>query len=223
MPSSGKLRPAVGEQDAAAIKTVEEHGKSVEPRGTEQAGSPGTILELLADDASRAILSATADDRKTVNDLVNVCDIPTPTAYRKVNALVQAGLLDKTVRIRPDGNNINEYELGVETIDIQIAGQSKSAVRVSFSIRPSSEFPQNMLTDGGEIEEQPPTHENQHRLGSLFESVTGTDEVVERQEITQQTRILDEADTAVSDYVSEATQADGLGDSLPCPQGEDVE
>lgn len=81
-----------------------------------------SILGTLADDDMQAILSATATEPKSVPEIVAECDIPTPTAYRKVDVLEELGLLDEQVRTRPGGRNSAEYCLNSGEISITFDG-----------------------------------------------------------------------------------------------------
>lgn len=76
---------------------------------SETVESPGQVLELLADDAARQILLATANGYLPVADLSHQCEIPIATAYRKVNDLAEQGLLLESVRVRPHGRNVSVY------------------------------------------------------------------------------------------------------------------
>ncbi|WP_181693333.1 helix-turn-helix transcriptional regulator [Natronomonas sp. LN261] len=82
--------------------------------------SPVSVLGTLADSESRAILEATATEPKSIAELVDECRLSTATAYRKVDALVDIGLLDERVRIRSDGRNAAEYAMKPGEITITL-------------------------------------------------------------------------------------------------------
>lgn len=54
-------------------------------------------------------------------------------------------------------------------------------------------------------------------LAVVFERVTGSTTLVERQEQTGAKRCLDDHDASVSAYVSETATADGLSDAISTP------
>lgn len=56
-------------------------------------------------------------------------------------------------------------------------------------------------------------------LRGLFVEVTGTDRIVERQEVTVDSRCLDREtdDSELSEYVARMAQEDGLGETLSEP------
>lgn len=99
--------------------------KTIKPRQSDSptCNSPTGVLSALSDPDSRTILEATASRPRTVPEIVDACDIPTATAYRKVDALTEVGLLDEHVRIRSSGKNINKYDLRAEEITITIDGR----------------------------------------------------------------------------------------------------
>lgn len=99
--------------------------------------SPERILELLADERVQRILAVTADDSLTVARIANECDLPIATAYRKVNALHNEGLLAESVRVRPHGKNVHVYTLCAADIHVSISHTGALEVRFSIS-RPES-------------------------------------------------------------------------------------
>lgn len=86
----------------------------------QQIGDPETILRILEDSVSRAILQEVSGEALSTKELVERCDIPQSTAYRKINDLTEAGLLNKLIRINPVGRYEYEYELGVDQMTISI-------------------------------------------------------------------------------------------------------
>lgn len=174
------------------------------------------VLQMLADSDVRAILSRTVNHPSTVPELIEACDIPTPTAYRKVNELVDVGLLERETRIHAQGKNINEYQNRVETIHVQL-GDSGSP-EVYYSLTSSDDRPSpRVVTDGGETDRSETP--SQQQLGSLFIEIAGTDEVVEKQDTDSDSRIRDEAQS-ISRYVTSIADEDGLADSLPEPESD---
>ncbi|SEH12779.1 Helix-turn-helix domain-containing protein [Natronorubrum sediminis] len=95
-----------------------------------------TVLEVLSDDACRAILEATGRESLTATELSEHCEIPASTAYRKVEQLTDAGLLESYVRINTSGKHATEYRtcfddvqvsVGGGTIDIEVTGPTVHA------------------------------------------------------------------------------------------------
>lgn len=79
------------------------------------------VLDALQDPESRCILRAVVEEPRTVAELTDYCDIPRTTAYRKVDRLLEASMLESRTRIRTQGHHAQQYAPTV------------SAVTVSFS------------------------------------------------------------------------------------------
>ena len=70
---------------------------------------PKSILDTLNDAGCRAILEATAEEMLTATELSERCAIPMSTAYRKVEKLADAGLLEERIRINTSSKHATEY------------------------------------------------------------------------------------------------------------------
>lgn len=116
------------------------------------------VLSALADEDCWEILTATADEPRTVSELCAECDIPMATAYRKVNQLVEMSLLDERIRVKPRGRNSREYRLWAETVHITVPIDS-SAVSLDCTIT-TPEHARTQIpvlsTDGGHIRGESP-------------------------------------------------------------------
>lgn len=174
------------------------------------------VFAALADDDCQALLAACATTARTVPELANECDIPTATIYRKVETLVQAGLLEETTRIRTEGRNVSEYALRVTSIHVVLGESDEIACIIEADDRnreseqSSSYTSVEMSTDGG----KPVVVEDDREpdLGTLFEKVTGTTVVVDSQKSGPTSRCLDD-ETPVSDYLTRLARDDGLSDT----------
>ncbi len=81
---------------------------------------PQLVLSALDDDGCRSILEATADEALTATELAEQCDIPTSTAYRKVEKLAEAELVDERVRINTSGKHATEYEKSFDDVVVSV-------------------------------------------------------------------------------------------------------
>lgn len=70
-------------------------------------------LDLLGDESCRSILRATTGRSMTVSEIEAACEIPSSTAYRKLDRLTSASLLETDVRIGSDGPHATEYRQSV--------------------------------------------------------------------------------------------------------------
>lgn len=74
-----------------------------------------TVLGALHDEDCRAILTELENPR-TARELLERCDIPRSTLYRKLDRLVEATLISEGTEIREDGSHASRYELDFEEI-----------------------------------------------------------------------------------------------------------
>lgn len=81
------------------------------------------VLTLLADARVRRILQAATTEPKIVSELVDECDIPSSTTYKKVDDLVEAGLLDEQIRLQLDGHHVREYSTQVAAVTVSVQGE----------------------------------------------------------------------------------------------------
>lgn len=80
------------------------------------------VLTALDDPDCRAILEATTDESLTAAEIGEACDLPSSTAYRKIDALDEANLLVEELRIRRSGKHVSEYTCGVEDVNVSFDG-----------------------------------------------------------------------------------------------------
>ncbi len=74
-----------------------------------------TVLEALHDDDCRTILSK-LEEPKTARALLERCDIPRSTLYRKLDRLSEATLIREGTEIREDGSHASRYEIDFEEV-----------------------------------------------------------------------------------------------------------
>ncbi|QCS43580.1 helix-turn-helix domain-containing protein [Natrinema versiforme] len=84
---------------------------------------PQAVLAALDDGACRAILEATAEESLTATEVSKECDIPMSTAYRKVEMLTEAELVDEQVRINTSGKHATEYRKSFDDVLVSVAGE----------------------------------------------------------------------------------------------------
>ena len=81
-----------------------------------------TLMSALEDADCRAILEATSDEALAAAELCDACDLSSSTAYRKVDLLTEAGLLEESVRLSQSGTHTSEYSLAVSDLEIDLQG-----------------------------------------------------------------------------------------------------
>jgi DNA-binding transcriptional ArsR family regulator len=74
-----------------------------------------TVLGALHDEDCRAILTELGDPR-TARSLLDRCDIPRSTLYRKLDRLSEATLVSEGTEIREDGSHATRYRLNFDDV-----------------------------------------------------------------------------------------------------------
>lgn len=111
----------MSQSQLAGIEGRRTHEESTELTDEDQID---TVLEAFEDRDCRSILAATSDVALTVNELTDDSDIAQSTAYRKVEALVDAGLLEEETRIRASGNHVSAYASRVVDVTLHVDGET---------------------------------------------------------------------------------------------------
>lgn len=101
------------------------HADRSEPSPSD-APDPERALELLADACSRAILDAARGDARSARALAEECDVSRVTAYRRLDALESAGLVDTEARYDADGHHCTVYRARPVTVTVDVAAGDPS-------------------------------------------------------------------------------------------------
>ncbi len=78
------------------------------------------VLGALADLQCRMILSETSETALSASEVSERCDMPQSTAYRKIDQLQEAGLLEERTRLGTNGNHSSEYTVDVQGIEVTV-------------------------------------------------------------------------------------------------------
>jgi DNA-binding transcriptional ArsR family regulator len=78
------------------------------------------LLSVLTDEKCLGVLRTLESDSLTVTELNDELDVPISTLYRKVDCLVEAGLLEEHTRFQVDGNHKNEYARTVSDVSVDV-------------------------------------------------------------------------------------------------------
>ncbi|ELZ42508.1 hypothetical protein C471_03583 [Halorubrum saccharovorum DSM 1137] len=98
----------------------------------EDPPSVGDVLDALADDDARRIVTALSEP-KTASDISEECDIPLSTTYRKLELLTDASLLSESTDIRRDGQHTTRYSVSFETVTVSIDEEDDREFEVDFT------------------------------------------------------------------------------------------
>ncbi|MBV0925053.1 winged helix-turn-helix domain-containing protein [Halomicroarcula limicola] len=85
--------------------------------------SPPDLFATLDDDYARDILVATKAERLSAKELSEECEMSRPTVSRRVNALVEQGLLEEYTHVDPGGRHYREYEARLERVEVLLRAE----------------------------------------------------------------------------------------------------
>ncbi|ERG96796.1 MAG: transcriptional regulator [Haloquadratum walsbyi J07HQW2] len=80
----------------------------------------GELIDLLADEYVCALLCALNSDPQPVDTLVEACSMSRPTAYRRLDRLTDAGIVDARINPMSDGHHKREFWIVHDSFEIQI-------------------------------------------------------------------------------------------------------
>lgn len=94
-----------------------------------------SVLEALDDPVCRRIIRA-LDEPMTAPEVCEACDIPSSTAYRKLDLLTEADLLEEGTQLRADGHHASVYDVAFE--EVVVALEDDRSLSASISRPPRS-------------------------------------------------------------------------------------
>lgn len=102
-----------------------------DPSREEDPPEVDEVLEALADEAARRIVTALSEP-KTASELSEECDVPLSTTYRKLEKLTDATLLNESTDIRRDGQHTTRYSVAFEEVVVSIDEADGRELAVEF-------------------------------------------------------------------------------------------
>ena len=113
--SSEPVRPRVGPHSPAGTPTVPNRDDEW------QHDDPTTLLDALGDEYTRAAFEAVLDRPRSGRDVAAATDMSRPTAFRRLNTLVELGLLETDQRIdAEEGHHHKEYRPVIDSFVVTI-------------------------------------------------------------------------------------------------------
>lgn len=101
-------------------------GKSVVD---EEAPDIETVVGALNDEDCRTLIE-TLDEPRTASDLLERCDIPRSTLYRKLEQLTDATLVQEGTEVRMDGSHATRYELDFDDVVVMRNDETELEVHI---------------------------------------------------------------------------------------------
>ncbi|NJK77851.1 MAG: transcriptional regulator [Nanoarchaeota archaeon] len=94
------------------------------------------FLESFADEDKKAIIGTVLDQSLIVADILDACNVPQTSGYRKINQLIDAGLLiSNGYSVATDGKKIKKYESIFDNVKMDI---EKNVVVVKVQLKKTS-------------------------------------------------------------------------------------
>lgn len=91
------------------------------------------ILEAIGDNDKKNILNAVLDTPRVISEILEMCNIPQTSGYRKINNLIQNGLLIiNGHEVNDDGRIINKYQSVFDNIQIHVE-KNKVTIQVQLT------------------------------------------------------------------------------------------
>lgn len=106
MVRNGSTRPPVRSGDDATVE--------------ETPVAPETLLELLEDDHTQAILSSIATEAKPAREILEEVTASRATVYRRLNSLEEAGLVESGIAIDTDGHHRQSYRAVLSDVTVSV-------------------------------------------------------------------------------------------------------
>lgn len=86
----------------------------------EPKDSNGTVIDLISDDVVKSILTVTDQQAMSAQTLEAHCDASLATVYRRIDELVEKGLLRERVELQSDGNHYRVFEPNLERLSLYL-------------------------------------------------------------------------------------------------------
>lgn len=94
------------------------------------------VLEAFGDEDKKKIISALMNEPHIVSEVLEICNLPQTSGYRKINSMISDGLLTVEGYITTtDGKKVNKYISIFENIKIDIV---KNSVTVKVKLKTNS-------------------------------------------------------------------------------------
>ncbi len=94
-----------------------------------------TFLESFADPDKKVIIGSVMDESLIISDIIEKCQIPQTSGYRKINSLINNGLLVSSgFELAQDGKKVKKYETIFDNVIMDIV---KNIVTVKIQLKKS--------------------------------------------------------------------------------------
>ncbi|MEZ3117169.1 helix-turn-helix domain-containing protein [Halobaculum sp. MBLA0147] len=85
-------------------------------------------VDAVSDGDCRQLLAAATDDPRSASELADACGVALSTAYRKLDRLVEAGLLEQGTRVSTVGRHPTVYTRVTRRVTVTVADDGRLTV-----------------------------------------------------------------------------------------------
>lgn len=97
--------------------------RQVQDRREPPTVSAPELLDLLGDEYTRAVLAAVIEEPRSATEVASVTAVSKPTAFRRLNRLEEAGLVESRPAISSEnGHHYDEYRVAFDALSVQLDG-----------------------------------------------------------------------------------------------------
>jgi DNA-binding IclR family transcriptional regulator len=109
-----------------------------DPRESERVPELQDVLDALDDEDCRKIVQS-LEGAMTAQEIADATDIPQSTAYRKLDLLSEATIVDERTEIRQDGHHTTRYLLDFDEVRIGLDSERKFDLEIERPARSPDE------------------------------------------------------------------------------------
>ena len=120
-----------------------------DPATNEDPSPLQAVLDALDDPECQTILRETAEPM-TAKELIERCDIPKSTVYRKLDLLSTASLVRERIEIHPEGGRITRYQRDFTDVTISMDDDDQIDVEIRRPKRSADERLANIWSKMGD-------------------------------------------------------------------------
>lgn len=87
---------------------------------TESTADVETLLDLLSDEYARTVLSALGEESLPARALAERLEMSRATVYRRLDGLEEAGLVESTMSVHPEGNHRKRFRASLDRLELAV-------------------------------------------------------------------------------------------------------
>lgn len=93
---------------------------------------PSVLLAVLVDEHAQEILSATSRNSLSAEELESTCGLSMSTIYRKIDRLLELGLLNEQFRVSTEGRHRREFQANIDRVELTYTPEGQFTLDVHW-------------------------------------------------------------------------------------------